>query len=123
MSRLGLADPHLVLLEPERFLEPLDAFLREQTIADEDRPWIHTRIGYFIGELFVCRFEGCWFLNEEDASCHFLRYVVGRFTKLTDKKAIVEPFAVANDYLAQPPGRNLLGSIGQIEREILSPKE
>src|SRR5580658_8386424 len=78
VKRLGVADSPLEPIEIEQYLPAIDAFMKSQVVPSEDRVWILTRLGYFIGELLVQRFAGSWFLNEIPDSQYFLRYVVGR---------------------------------------------
>src|SRR5208282_6942055 len=64
IERLELPNPPMVLMEAEWYLPSVDAYMKSQVVPPEDRVWILTRLGYFIGELLVQRFSGCWFLNE-----------------------------------------------------------
>src|SRR5258708_6538850 len=75
MEQLELPNPAMVLVEADRFLPPLDEWMRDQVITNSDRTWILTRIGYFIGEYLVQKFSGCWFVNDIADSRYFARYV------------------------------------------------
>jgi hypothetical protein len=116
--RLELRDPLMIVADPERFLPSIDAYMRDQVVAPEDRAWILARLGYLIGELLVLRLSGCWFLNEVPDSRYFLRYVVGRFASASNPAATVDPFGVAEFYLSQPPGRSLPAIVRQVEDEL-----
>lgn len=118
MNNLELPEPHMVLRDPDRFLAPVDAWMRNQEVAAEDRVWILTRLGYFIGQLLNARHGGHWFLNEVPDSRYFLRYVVGRFTRIPNPNAMVDPFHVADVYLSQPAGRSLSAFVNEVEQEL-----
>ena len=120
VDSLGLQDSARIAIDPWRFLLPIESFIQYQDIGREDRIWILTRLGYFIGELFVTRYRGIWVLNEVPDSNFFLQYVVGRFSLLGNPDAMVNPFGVADDFLAIPKGRCLSDFIGKVEEELLS---
>jgi hypothetical protein len=92
---LGGAEPHRILNEPGLFLPGISEWLAHQTISPDDRSWLVTRLGYFVGELFVTKFSGAWLLNEIEGSKYFGRYVVGQFASLSNKNAQFDPFEVA----------------------------
>jgi hypothetical protein len=121
MERLQLPNPAMVLLEADRYLPPLDQWMKTQDVPAEDRVWIITRIGYFVGEWLVQRFGGYWFLNDIPDSRYFGRYVVGRFSriKLQNPDTMVDPFQVAADYISEPPGRSLSKILGVVEEQLL----
>ena len=77
-ERLCLPDAPMIVANPDRFLRPVSDFMRDQEIGEDDHVWIHTRIGYLIGEVVVQRLGCHWFLNEVPDSRYFLRYVVGQ---------------------------------------------
>lgn len=118
MRLLQLPDAPMVLVEARRFLPSVDLWMKDQVIEAADKTWLHTRLGYFIGELLVQRFGGCWFVNEIPDSRYFARYVVGRFSHPLNPNAMVDPFDVANSYLSQPPSRNLSTILAQVEAEL-----
>jgi hypothetical protein len=101
MERLNLADPVLVAIKAENFLLPLDLFLKEQDVDSDLRPWILTRLGYYIGELLVQKLNGIWFVNEIADSRYFARYVVGKFMGISNKNAMIDPFLVAEVALSE----------------------
>jgi hypothetical protein len=117
-NRLELTDPVIIVADPEKFLQPIDEFMRYQILEPEDRVWILTRLGYFIGELLINRLGGCWFVNEIPDSRYFLRYVVGRFPSIGNANAMIDPFYVADVYLSQPPGRSLSMFLDQVTEEL-----
>jgi hypothetical protein len=118
MRKLELLEPHLVLVDAARFLAPVDDWMKKQAIQQEDRVWIVTRLGYFIGELLNQSLGGYWFLDEELDSPYFLHYVVGRFAHLSNEKARVSPFALADQYASEPPGRSLSSILAKVEEEL-----
>lgn len=46
---LGFQDPHEILINPEKFLQPISSWLSDQEISAESKNWITVRIGYFLG--------------------------------------------------------------------------
>ena len=118
MERLNVGDPALVLVEAERYLPSLDKWLKDQCIDSSDRVWLLTRLGYFIGEYLVQRLGGCWLLNDVPDSKTFGRYVVGRFVKVSNGNAMVDPFAVADECIGNPPGRSLISLLSSVEIAI-----
>ncbi len=118
MERLGLTNPALVLVEAESYLPALDTWLKEQVISPDDRIWLLTRVGYFIGEFLVQRLGGYWFLNEAPDSRYFGHYVVGCFSRAPNSHALVDPFAIADICVAEPPGRSLADLLARVESEF-----
>lgn len=118
-ERLELPNSIMIVNDPASYLPAIDDFMRDQIVEPEDRAWIMTRIGYFIGELLVQRQGGCWFLNEIPDSRFFLRYVVGKFRRGINPYAMVDPFNVADEYLAELPGQSLQNIVNEVESELL----
>ena len=117
-DRLGLQDPYRIVSDPERFLDSIEAFMRNQVVGDEDRTWIAARLSYFIGQVLIQRLGGEWLVNENPASRFFLHYVIGRIPGVRNQNATVDPLAVAAAFLAEPPGRNLSRIISEAQKEI-----
>ena len=77
VGKLGINPAHEVLKRADEFVPYLDRALQAMVVADEqDRAWLLTRMGYFIGEYFVQKHGGCWYVNEVQGSRYFGRYVV-----------------------------------------------
>jgi hypothetical protein len=119
MEVLSMPEPALVLLHADRYLPPLDQWLQQQTISDEHRVWLLTRVTYFVGEYFVQRLNGYWLVNKYPDTRTFARYVVGGFSKIANSLAMLDPFSVADECLAEPRGRSLIKLIAEGERELL----
>lgn len=117
-ERLELPTPARIATEPTHFLNRVDAFMREQEIDEDDRLWILTRMGYYIGELLIEKLGGGWFVNEDSDSRYFLHYVVGRFSGASNQGAMVAPFEVAAHLVAQPPGRSLIDLVLEVEASV-----
>lgn len=117
-ERLELPTPARISTEPTLFLNRVDAFMREQEIDEDDRLWILTRMGYYIGELLIEKLGGGWFVNEDPDSRYFLHYVVGRFPGASNQGAMVAPFEVAAYLVAQPPGRSLIDLVLEVEASV-----
>lgn len=117
MQGIGIPEPHMVLLDAESFISPLNSYLQDQKIMIDDKNWILTVIGYFIGELFVQKYDGYWFLNEKPEASSFLKYVVGGFENI-DCSLAIDPFETAKDYVEEGTGRNLEKYINEIEIQL-----
>lgn len=120
VERMGLPHPAMVVAEPELFVDGVSDFFSNQVIADEDRVWAITRIGYFIGELLNKRLGGCWYVNTEPNSPNFSRYVVGRFSRCANKQLSIDPMAAASQFLSEPSGRDFVQLVTDIETELHS---
>jgi hypothetical protein len=118
MQLLELPNPAFVLVEADKYLPALDQWLKGQVIDSSDDVWILTRLGYFVGEYLVQRLRGCWFLNEVIDSKYFAHYVAGQFGEASNHNAMVDPFVVAEAYIAEPPGRSLTDLLLEVELEI-----
>jgi hypothetical protein len=118
MERLGSKEPTLIVMDPEQCLETIDNFMKYQVVEPDDRIWIMTRIACYLGELLVHRFGGVWFLNEIPDSRYFLKYVVGRFTRIRNYNAMVDPFYIADVYVSEPPGRSLSEFVEETAEEL-----
>ncbi len=117
-ERLEVPNAALVVAEPGSFLPSLDAFMRDQQISGDDRTWILTRLGYYIGEWLVERFGGCWFVNDVPESRSFLRYVVGRFTRLGNSNAMIDPFLIAEEFLQMNAPRSLSQLLTEVAADL-----
>ncbi|MCC9657975.1 hypothetical protein [Rhodopirellula halodulae] len=83
-TSLELPDPHLVLNDPTPFVPPINQWVAAQNAAElsrDDHVWLATRVGYLIGEYFVCRYSGCWFVDDNPDSSWFAHFVVGQFPR------------------------------------------
>jgi hypothetical protein len=122
--RLQLPDPAAIIEEPKRYLASIAAFMKGQTIREDDRIWILTRLACFIGELLAHEFRGTWFLNEIPDSRYFLQIVVGRFLEVDSPAAMVAPFEIAASFVNEPQGRDLERAVEDVEKELrsLSPR-
>lgn len=118
-AALELPDPPLIITDPERYLPPVEAWLREQVIGPDDWSWAVSRIGYFAGEVLVQRFSGCWLVCDAPSSRYFGRYVVGQFRRVPNPAAIADPIEIAAVCLSQPPGRSLAGILESVGVELL----
>jgi hypothetical protein len=112
---LGLPSPAMIVADPASYLPTISNFLRNQVVGEDDRVWVHTRLGYLIGKVLVQRLAGRWFLCQEPSSPHFLRYVVGSFQAVVSPSASVDPFEAADRFLSLPPGRDLVDWVAGVE--------
>lgn len=108
VQRLGINPAQEVLNHAANYLPFLASALRTINVTSEaDRTWLLPRVAYFIGEYFVQRYGGCWYVNDIEGSRYFARYVVGRFSKLPSESTMVDPFEAAREYVDTAPPRDL----------------
>lgn len=120
VAKLGINPAHEVLKHAPQFAPHLDQALQTMIVADEqDRAWLLTRMGYFIGEYFVQRYGGCWHVNEIQGSRYFGRYVVGRFDRLSNSIPMLDPFLVAQDYVDAPLPRHLNRLLTEVDADLI----
>ena len=119
-ERLGFEAPYRVLNEPEVFLAPLDAWVAEQDLGEqtgqEDRVWLATRLMYYLGELLIQRFQGCWLLEDDPNRSCFGKFVVGDFAEFNEGR--VDPALAAMEFMSQPVGRSLTNLVEDISSEL-----
>lgn len=118
IERLELPNAPLALVEADTFLPAISQYMESQRIDAGDRTWILTRIGYFIGEWLVQRYDGCWYLNEAPDTRYFLRYVVGKFTGISNQNAMIDPFSIAEEFVDSPCPRNLINVLADVDSEL-----
>jgi hypothetical protein len=92
---LGSSQAHRILHEPHLFLRGISDWLEHQEVWPEDRVWVITRLGYFVGEYLVMKYGGLWLVEDRESSRYFGRYVVGRFARIANHNAVADPFEVA----------------------------
>lgn len=115
---LQLPDAWRVVNEPDRFLSAVGERLDNQIVKDDDHDWVTARLGYLIGYVLTQRLTGHWLVVEDPDSSFFARYVVGGFSGCKSARAVADPIAIAVEYLGQPPQRNLVNAIDEIEEEL-----
>jgi hypothetical protein len=117
-SNLGFQNPHEILLLPEKFLNALDEWLSIQEIEENNRMWLATRVGYYIGEYFVVKYGGCWSVSEAKNSRYYGHYVVGDFSAFGNPNTLIEPMEAAMEFVAMPKGRSLSKLINEITEAL-----
>jgi hypothetical protein len=117
-QKLGFQNAHEILIRPTLFLEPMNDWLSEQEISNDAKNWIAVRIGYFIGELFVEKYDGCWSVCETESSRYFGHYVVGEFSSLNNPCALFDPMEAAFELVNQPQGRSLISVVNEVEESL-----
>ena len=115
---LGFQDPHEILINPEKFLQPISSWLSDQEISVESKNWITVRIGFFLGELFVERHGGCWSVCQAPSSRYYGHFVVGEFSSFDNANALFDPMEAAFALTNQPKGRSLVGIVKEIEDSL-----
>lgn len=108
VDSLGIKPAHEVLNNANQFIPFLDMALQDLIVANNDeRVWLTTQVGYFIGECFAQRHSGCWYLEESLSAEHFGRYVVGRFEQNPLPVSSIDPFEKSMAFVSLPPPRRL----------------
>ena len=126
-DRLELPDPYRVLNEAELFIDPIDEWVARQELHDDadqdERIWLAVRLAYFLGELLVQRFHGCWFVEDNPNGRYFGNFVVGRFSHFPNGR--VDPSLAIKELTDQPVGRSLAALVDEISSELveLSPTD
>ena len=116
-TNLGFENPHEILLLPEKYLGALDEWLSGQEITEENKIWLATRIGYYLGEYFVAKYDGSWSVCEVENSKYYGHYVVGEFTEFKDN-AIFNPIEAAMELANQPINRSLMNLVNEISSSL-----
>lgn len=112
---LGFSNSHEILNNPKSFLSSIDEWLAQQEIEEENKVWLATRIGYFIGEYFIEKYDGCWSVCEASDSRYYGYFVVGEFSGFNNTAALFDPMGAAFELTSTPKGRSLVGIIKEIE--------
>ncbi len=118
---LGLAQPEAITTQPAAFLAALSAFFQHEDFSDlaaEERNWLHAMLTYYVGQYLIQRYGTLWQLDENPDSKFFLRYVITYFKGGYNPNLKVDPASIVEEYLNQPPERDLAALIGEVEGEI-----
>jgi hypothetical protein len=119
ISKMGISPAHEVLKNAPVFVPLLSTALHDLDVVDEqDKVWLLTRLGYFIGEYFAQKYSGAWYPNENPASRYFARYVVGKFAMKSERELNLDPFFLAEAYLSAPMPRALEPLLQEAEQEL-----
>ncbi len=124
---VGVENPQTAVDKPEKFLQVLELFLKNQDISEldrEDQQTFHTMLMYYVGELLLYRHGGIWFLNENPDSESFLHYVVGYFERDgVSKELFLDPFNIIQGFMQTKIGRSLTEIIREAEENIYQKNE
>lgn len=119
VALVGISPSHEVLKKAEQFVPLVARATQGMPIeSQEDRTWLITRMGYFVGEVFVQRFGGCWFVDELPDTKYFARYVVGKFGAGINSNAMIDPFEISTAYVDDAPPRNLGELLSEVETAL-----
>jgi len=118
VGRLGIQPAHQVLNHAEEFVPYVARTLQDLEVSEEDRIWLLTRVGYFIGECIVQKYSGCWFVNDDSSSSSFAHYVVGKFQRVRSEQTIVDPFHFAKMYVNEPAPRHFDKIFAEVDRLV-----
>lgn len=117
-KKLEMTNPFDVLRESERFLQPFDTWLGKQVVAEDLWHWLLVRVAYFIGEIFIQRYAGVWYVEDDPDSRFFGKFVVGRFERRLGTGLLVDPFEAAAALISQPMGRSLSDLVNGIDSKL-----
>jgi hypothetical protein len=124
VGKMGIGPAHEVLNNAVQFAPYLDKALGNLAIEDEqDRIWLLTRLGYFIGEYFCQKYKGCWYVNEIQGSRYFGRYVVGQFAGLSNAALMLDPFHIAQAYVEEQTPRHLDKLLTEVDAELVAVRQ
>jgi hypothetical protein len=119
VSRLEITPAHEVLNHAVQYAPYLAASLNIMIVDEEtDRIWLLTRIGYFVGEYFAQKYNGCWYVNDIPNSKYFGCYVVGQFALVNKPEIMIDPFQIAQSYVDTPPNRDFESLLAEVDREL-----
>ena len=120
VRRIGIQPAHEVLNHAVQYAPYLARALRDMEVDEEqDRMWLLTRMGYFIGEYFVQKYGGCWYVNDVEGSRYFARFVVGQFARIDKQSLMVDPFEVAQVYVDARAPRDLDVLLSEVEVQLI----
>lgn len=120
VGNMGVSPAHEVLKNAVQFAPYLDRALENMAIADEqDKIWLLTRMGYFVGEYFVQKYGGSWYVNEIEGSRYFGRYVVGNFSRLDNAALMLDPFLISQVYVDEALPRHLEKLLAEVDAELI----
>jgi hypothetical protein len=112
----GFRDPAQVEEHPAQFLYPLDFFLRDEVLGDEDPEngvFAAQRLAYFIGHYLNVELDGEWYLEASPPGSRPL-LVVGRFKAIDRMDQWLAPVHVATAFVHEPPGRDLAALVHRL---------
>jgi len=119
IGKIGIQPAHEVLNHAVQFEPYVSQATGNFVVEDEDdRTWLETKMGYYIGEYFVQKHSGCWYMNEIPNSRYFARFVVGKFNISSQRALMLDPFEVAAAYVSEAPTRALRNLLAEVEREL-----
>jgi len=117
---VGVDAPQTVIRAADRVVPQLDRALRNlATQGEQERLWLTLRVGQFIGEYFVQKYAGCWFVNDIAGARFFARYVVGQFSGLSTSVPLIDPFEVAAGFVDAPAPRSLSLLLNDLNVELV----
>lgn len=69
IEKIGIKPSHFVLKQAVAYTPHVDeALMNMAVVSPDDRNWLITRMGYFIGEYFAQKYGGCWYVNSIENS-------------------------------------------------------
>ena len=116
IERLGIKSEHDLRLHVGKYAAALGQRLENMAVSDEDdRTWLAARMIYFVGEYFVQKYGGHWFVYDIPGNPMFGRYVVGQFAHAANPDMVVDLIQFALNYVDAPPPRNLVKKLADID--------
>ena len=119
IGRIGIQPAAPVLKQAVQYVPLVEQALRDMAVADEaDRTWLTARIAYFAGEVFAQQYGGCWHVNDVPGSRLHARYVVWKFANTGKAAMMVDPFELAQAYVAAPAPRSLAPLLAEVRAAL-----
>lgn len=119
LIRVGLPSASTSGFDYRKCADALGEWLRNQNIPQDNRAWITSSMGYFLGAYFINQHQGRWLVDEIPNSRFYGRYVIGDFPRANHLSSMVDPIQMAADYVSAPAGRDLMSLIRTVESTLV----
>ena len=119
LETIGIEPAKHVSANPAAYLPYLTKVLRDMRCeSDRERTVLSARVSEYIGEYFVQRLGGRWFVNDTTDSPTFARFVVGQFTMAPGSPLCIDPFEIGMAFARQPKPRELTALLASVEAQL-----
>lgn len=113
---MGVTPAHFVLKQAAQYVPHIEKATKDLAVkSEEERIFFVMRMGWFIGEIFVQKFRGCWFVDDLPESDYFASYVIGQFKPPINPMLRIDPFSMAKEYVDSRRPRKLAALLRQVE--------
>lgn len=119
VGELGITPAHMVLKQAEHYVKYVEEGTQDLEIESEkDHTAFLIPMAWFIGEVFVQKLRGCWFVDDLTQSRYFASYVVGKFKQPINPLLRIDPFGMAKEYIESPRPRKLVALLKEVEEGV-----